>query len=156
EVHEVCHYPNQNILSKKEWEMEKALLDRADLITVTTHALKQILSTPPYSIKTPIEVVPLAVKVDPLPQPPTAVLPLRLAYVGQLYAAQGLASLLSAIAKVPDVHLKIVGGTSNEIFHLTTLATELGLNQRVEFTGFVAPHRVAEHVKDVHAFAAPF
>jgi glycosyltransferase involved in cell wall biosynthesis len=155
EAHELLYYPNQPIPKTYDLQLEKMMLSRTDLVTVTTSALKEILLNPPYALKVPVAVIPLAVQASPLPPPPPAD-PLMLMYVGQLYSGQGLPSLLSALASVQDVHLKIVGGRAEEIFHLSKLAKELAIAERVEFLGFLAPHQIPPIAKDAHAFVAPF
>lgn len=151
EVHELSYYPGQS----SDVQQEREMLSCADLITVTTEPLKQILKNPPYSLTNPIEVVPLAVRVDPLP-PPVFSGQLLLAYVGQLYEGQGLPLLLKALAQVEDVHLKVVGGNSGDIASLKKLSQELGLVKRVTFLGFVPPKQIPNMLHDVHAFVAPF
>ena len=131
------------------------MLEKADLVTVTTGALKEILLRPPYSLKNPIEVIPLAVHTETLPPPPQGG-PLQLMYVGQLYQGQGLPCLLAAMARVSHVHLKILGGTPSEILSLSQLAQELGMSHCVEFLGFVPPHKLPSIVKEAQAFVAPF
>jgi len=155
EIHELAYYPHMDNYPY-DFHMERMMLKQADLITVTTDALKQILLKPPYSLTVPIEVVPLAVKRELLPPPPENASPLILMYVGQLYAGQGVPSLIAAIAQVDEVKLKIVGGKGNEILHLEKLATELGVRDSIEFLGFVPPSELTEIAKDSHAFIAPF
>jgi glycosyltransferase involved in cell wall biosynthesis len=155
EVHELCYYPNQSLPKTYKLQLEKMILARVDLITVTTTALKEILLHPPYGLKVPIEIVPLAVQAIPLPPPPPPD-PLVLMYVGQLYTGQGLPCLLSALAEVQNVQLKILGGTTEEIFHLSKLAKELSISDAVEFLGFIPPQQIPSIVKNAHAFVAPF
>jgi len=155
EVHELCCYPTQPASANYELRLEKVMLSRMDLIIVTTHALKDVLLQPPYSLKVPIEVIPLAVQTQPLPPPPPAD-PLVLMYVGQLYSGQGLPSLLSALSGIQNIHLKILGGTPEEIFHLSKLAKELAISDSVEFLGFIPPNQLSAIVKEAHAFIAPF
>ncbi|MFZ0565755.1 MAG: glycosyltransferase family 4 protein [Chlamydiales bacterium] len=155
EVHELSYYPNQ-LTPKKNFRMEKTLLSRADLITVTTSALKEILRAPPYSLSIPIKVVPLAVHKAPLPPPPEKADPLTLMYVGQLYSGQGLEHLLAAMQQVEGVCLKVIGGKAREVESMIQLAKRLHVSQRVEFLGFHPPHLLPEIVKEAHAFVSSF
>ncbi len=148
EAHELAFYPNMEKIPC----LEREILAKADLITVTTNALKRILLDPPYSLTTPIEVIPLAVQAKTLPPPPENVNPLTLMYVGQLYTGQGVDRLIAALALVEGVHLKIVGGKPKEI----ALLKELDPAGRVEFYGFVPPSELSEIAKQAHAFVAPF
>jgi glycosyltransferase involved in cell wall biosynthesis len=155
EVHELAYYPNQTHL-RAEFQSEKEMLMRADLITVTTEALKTILLAPPYSLHTPVIVVPLAVRAKPLAPPPLSSGPLQLAYVGQLYGAQGLPILFQALTTTPHVRLKILGGTPIEIAALQELAQKLGIKEAISFLGFVPPSQISHALQEVHAFVAPF
>ncbi|MCH9625596.1 MAG: hypothetical protein S4CHLAM123_07720 [Chlamydiales bacterium] len=151
EVHELAHYPTQ---PAQNIDFEKKCLEKADLITVTTHALKQILQNPPYSLTVPIEVIPLAVHAQPLVLSPKS--PCTLMYVGQLYEEQGIKQLLQALAQTENVHLKIVGGTSQEIAHFSNMAQTLSIAKKVDFLGFIPPHQLPQVVNSAHAFVAPF
>ncbi len=148
EIHELAHYPHH---TSPHFHVEREMLNRADLITVTTEALKQILVEPPYSLSTPIEVVPLAVKKEPLPPPPTNDSPLVLMYIGQLYRGQGVERLIEAISLVEGVELKIVGGRPDEIAQLKKIAPKT-----VDFMGFMPPAALSGIAKVAHAFVAPF
>lgn len=151
EVHELASYPPHG----DGIPIDKQMLEKADLITVTTAMLKEILLLPPYCLKNPIEIVPLAVKCHSLPPPPSSG-PLHLIYVGQLYAGQGIPTLLSACAQTEGVTLTIIGGKQNEITLLKKEAHALGIDERVIFRGFVSPNELAVCVQEAHAFVAPF
>lgn len=153
EVHELTWYPN--CASACFSQAEQEMLTNADLITVTTEPLKQILKNPPYLLKNRIEVVPLAVCSKPL-LPPSESDTLRLTYVGQLYAGQGLPTLLQALSQMKEVHLKIVGGKTEEIAHLKQLARKLGVENCVTFLGFIPPSDISSRIQDTDAFVAPF
>ncbi len=155
EVHELCYYPNQTTVNKKALSKEREMLAHADLITVTTSALKEILLQPPYSLQNRIEEVPLAVQTLPLPPPQTHP-ELTIAYVGQLYEGQGLTALLLALAQVKNVRLKVIGGNHRDVSRLNQLAVELGIQKAVTFLGFLPPSDIPEHLQDVDAFVAPF
>lgn len=154
EIHELAFYPYMKKCSD-EFYQEKRMLERADLITVTTSALKEILIAPPYSLRVPIEVVSLAVKTKSLP-PPERESHLNLMYIGQLYAGQGIPKLLSAMHHVEGVKLKIVGGKEREIADLKSLAEKLGVQNRVEFIGYLPPAQLSKIAQQADAFVAPF
>jgi glycosyltransferase involved in cell wall biosynthesis len=153
ELHELSWYPN--CPSASFIQAEREMLARADLITVTTKLLKQILKNPPYQLKNPIEIVPLAVRSKPL-LPPSESDILRLTYVGQLYAGQGLPTLLQALSQMKGVHLKILGGKPEEIAHLKNLAKKLGVENCITFLGFILPGNIPSIIQDTDAFVAPF
>lgn len=159
EAHQLAWYPHMPLEAKQqEVEMEKSILRKADLVTVTTEALRKILLEAPYSLDVPVKVVPLAVNVSvlPLPEPqasdslPTAM------YVGQLYKGQGIENLLNAIGKAPTIRLEIVGGTETEIKNLKAYSTILGVSDRVRFHGFCSPSKLSSIVSNADVFVAPF
>lgn len=80
--------------------------------------------------------------VSPEPTP----LPIQpvVGYAGHLYAWKGVDALLRALALVPSARGLIVGGHDREpdLARLKGLASELGISQRVTFTGMVEPARV--------------
>lgn len=155
EVHELSCYPNQYKSVAQELKQEKGLLERADLITVTTQALKEILQEPPYSIKTQIEVVPLAVNASYLGKPPPAS-PLILMYIGQLYQGQGIELLLEAMQGIENVELKILGGSKEEVYRLSLLAKKLKVADSIAFLGFIPPNEIPLQAAGSHGFIAPF
>lgn len=144
EAHELASYPN--LPRSKSFDKEKMMLMQADTILVTTQTLKHILQTSPYKLKTPIKVVPLAVDHQELP---TYDGPPILTYVGQLYKEQGVEDLIEAVRN-EDVHLRIVGGTAEEIARLDPKLPN------VTFTGFVKPKDLSEVIQSTTAFVAPF
>ncbi|MBS0623784.1 MAG: glycosyltransferase [Verrucomicrobia bacterium] len=147
EAHELAYYPHQPL--QKHFELEKYVLQHADLICVTTQQLKQILQDPPYQLTTPVAVIPLAVDAQPLP-PPSADLPPTVTYVGQLYKEQGMEELLQAMDKVPHISLRIIGGKPQDIARLNKHQAN------VSFEGFISPSHLQEAVMATHAFIAPF
>ncbi len=153
EVHQLAHYPTAPGHPDKI-EIEKQVLNQADLVTVTTNALKDILLKAPYCLKTPIEVIPLGVKTASLQSPSPN--PLTCAYVGQLYEGQGIPILLKAWQSLVGVKLKIIGGKPKEVQELKQKIFSLGLQDQILCTGFIPPSEIASHLQDTHAFIAPF
>jgi len=147
EAHEVAVYPHQT--HHPRFALEKWVLEHADCICVTTHQLKEILQRPPYTICTPIHVIPLAVEAQPLPLP-SSNLPPTVTYVGQLYKEQGIEDLLKAMEYAPKIHLRIIGGKPEDIKRLDRH------QPNVTFEGYVPPSQLSQHVSATHAFIAPF
>lgn len=85
-------------------------------------------------------------KPQTVPAPPPAV-PL-VAYAGHLYAWKGVDVLLEALAQLPGIRGLIVGGHDAEpdLARLRARAADLGIADRVTFTGLVAPSQVAAHL----------
>lgn len=159
EVHELGWYPGRSLDDAKtrtRVEMERGMFSRADALTVTTEALKKILTGPPYSIKTPIAVVPLAVDFLPLPPLPETEGVLQLMYIGQMYQGQGVELLLEALSRTTGVHLTLVGGRPEELSQLNALCERLGIRDKTTFAGFLPPGSLHEIAARCHAFVAPF
>ena len=109
------------------------------------------------------------------PRPRTAVIPdgVRLAvaertweapadwnlvgYAGHLYPWKGVDVLLEAVARTPQVGALIVGGHAAEVDagRLESLATTLGVRDRVEFTGHVPPASVPPLLRRAGILALP-
>lgn len=159
EVHELAWYPGRDGDDRKiraRLEIERDIFGQADIVTVTTEALKGILLGRPYSITTPIEVIPLAVDFAPLPPPPAMAGTLEIMYVGQMYQGQGVELLLEALSRTSGIHLTLVGGSPVEVQKLEQLSSSLNIGQRVRFTGFITPAGLGDIVSSAHAFVAPF
>lgn len=154
EVHELAYYPTIGG-DPKAIKEERALLEKADLITVTTEQLATILLHPPYSLRTRMAVLPLAVKGRPLLPPPIDA-PFTVAYVGQLYQGQGMDLLLEALAQTSTIQLMVIGGKQNEVAHYSDQAARLGIKKRVTFLGFQHPSALPTLLQRAHAFVAPF
>ncbi len=160
EVHGLTWYPNTPVGScRKAFIRERAVLEKADLITVTTEALRQVLVSPPYSLKNHIEIVPLGVNTRTLPPSPsikTSKEPLVLMYVGQLYKNQGIGPLLNALVQTKGIHLRVLGGKGSEIEEFKKQCEQLGISKRVVFYGFYPPSHLASLVQEADAFVTTF
>jgi len=79
------------------------------------------------------------------------------AYAGHLYAWKGVDVLLEALAHVSKARGLIVGGQAKEpdLARLKARATELGIGDRVTFTGMVEPARVARFLRQADVLALP-
>ncbi len=86
-----------------------------------------------------------------------AVEPPVVAYAGHLYAWKGVDVLLDALALVPDARGLIVGGHGEEpdLGRLRQRAADLGISERVTFTGLVEPGRVADLLRQATVLVLP-
>lgn len=165
EVQDLAWYPNslqptlmQNIPKSERGriEMQRAVLQACDKVTTTTIALKTILQQSPYSITTPIEVIPLGSEHQPLQSVKTKEEPIRLGYVGQLYPHQGVDALIDALVEVPGVHLDVLGGSHRDVQRIQSLIDEKGMHSRVRLHGFIQPSEIADKLHNVDVLVAPF
>jgi len=78
-------------------------------------------------------------------------------YAGHLYAWKGVDVLLRALADVPEARGLVVGGHDKEpdLARLRGLAAELGIGERVTFTGAVAPSHVPRYLAQARILALP-
>lgn len=133
---------------------EESVWTRADGYVTITQALADDL-TKRFGPRARLAVVPDGVRLAhtpaPLPQEPLV------AYAGHLYAWKGVDVLLDALAQLPGVKGLIVGGHSAEpdLARVQQLAAQLGISDRVTFTGLVEPSRVAEHLSRASILALP-
>lgn len=96
----------------------------------------------------PVIKVPLAAAKVPLHEQPGG--GKNVGYVGQLYPAQGVDILVTAMRYLPDARLSIIGGREEDLKRLKTLAATLHVNERIDFHGFVNPRRVPEIARSSH------
>ena len=79
------------------------------------------------------------------------------AYSGHLYAWKGVDILLDAIARLPGVRGLVIGGHEREpdLARVQSLATRLGIADRVQFTGLVPPSHVAGLLQSADVLVLP-
>ena len=77
-----------------------------------------------------------------------------LLYLGRLSPEKGLATLLRAVAKCPDVRLDIAGDGPQRA-ELEALSAQLGLGERVRFLGFMRGQPLTELVNGCKAVVLP-
>ena len=128
----------------KRLEAREALVWREaeGYVTITRALADRLLGA--LGSRDNLAVVPDGVRLDaqrswtpPPPQP-------LVGYAGHLYAWKGVDVLLEAIARVPGVRGLIVGGQEAEpdLARVRSRAHDLGIMDRVEFTGLVTPGAV--------------
>ena len=79
------------------------------------------------------------------------------AYSGHLYAWKGVDILLDAIARLPGVRGLVIGGHEREpdLTRVRSLATRLGIADRMQFTGLVPPSQVAGLLQSADVLVLP-
>ena len=134
---------------------EERVWRHADGYVTITHALMDDLASR-FGPRQRIAVVPDGVRMaqrtpPPMPQDPVV------GYAGHLYAWKGVDVLLHALAQVPEAKGLIVGGHAAEpdLARVQQLADQLGVRQRITFTGLVEPSHVAEHLAQAMILVLP-
>lgn len=129
----------------KVWQynnLERFLYKNADGIICTTDEAKKMIcehsSTP-----VPIEVIPNAARFlgCEIKKDKDGIL-----YLGQLYPRKGVDVLIKALQYLPDRRLIIVGGNKeNDVLRVKKLTSELGVSDRITFTGYVIPKEIGKY-----------
>ena len=91
----------------------------------------------------------------PWPAAPTDNTPLRIAFVGRLMPVKGVAMLLEAITALDfPVQLTVVGeGPERSV--LERVSSELGIAEKVLFTGNLPLSEVSQIIRQAHVFCLP-
>ena len=78
-------------------------------------------------------------------------------YAGHLYPWKGVDVLVEALARVPDVRGLIIGGHEKEpdLERVRALAARLGVSDRIEFAGQIAPAAVAARLQEADILTLP-
>ena len=111
-----------------------------------------------FGVRSNAAVIPDGVRLDPArtwrPPPPP---PFTVTYAGHLYPWKGVDVLLHALAELPGVQARIVGGQPGETDHgrLDGLARNKGVSDRVTFTGWLPPASVIAELARAHALILP-
>ena len=112
-----------------------------------------------FGMRANAAVVPDGVRLPDLrtfTDPPSAQ-PVTLTYAGHLYKWKGVDVLIDALAELPGVRARIVGGQPGETDHvrLHALAGARGVTDRVTFTGWLQPAFVAAELASAHVLVLP-
>ena len=110
---------------------------------------RSLLAVIPDGVRPSIEAAalsPLERRVSPI-----------IGYAGHLYPWKGVDVLLRALSALPDARGLIVGGFEAEpdLTQLRRLSVELGLRDRVTFTGLVRPSEVPRLLRDAAVLVLP-
>jgi glycosyltransferase involved in cell wall biosynthesis len=134
---------------------EERVWKTADGYVAITQALATELAAR-FGARQRIAVVPDGVRQPRTPPPPLPNEPV-IAYAGHLYAWKGVDVLLQALARLPNARGLIVGGHAAEpdLARVQDLASQLGIRDRVTFTGMVEPARVGGHLAAARILALP-
>ena len=130
---------------------------QADGYVTITNGLATALDTRLGS-RARVAVVPDGARLTPMnPRAPRTPAPFTVAYAGHLYAWKGVDVLLEALARLPDVQGLVIGGHEKEadLGRLKTLATRLGIDNRITFTGHLPPSAVPAQLQRADVLALP-
>ena len=128
---------------------EEEVFKKVDAIIVLLSSFGKILKEVYDIPDVPVVKVPLAAEKMHLALVEKKNVHKTIGYIGQLYPMQGVDILIEAIRYLPDARLSIIGGNEKDLKRLKHLASNLNLDKRIDFHGFVHPHRVSEIAKDI-------
>lgn len=127
----------------------------AGYVTITVGLTEEL--TRRFGRRRHLAVIPDGVRLKPgevdLEQPTGNIV----AYAGHLYAWKGVDVLLEALVSVPEARGLVVGGHAAEpdLARTKARAGELGIADRVTFTGLVEPERVPELLRQASVLVLP-
>ena len=134
------------------------ILKRATHITATSQLLKRKALELLPEAGSKITVIPFGVEMPADPPPPPPDEPLRICFVKNLYPKYGPEILLRALAEVrkevPSVKLSMAGTGELEGL-LRRMSTDLGLDDLVDFVGFVPHERIYDFIGAHHLMVMP-
>jgi glycosyltransferase involved in cell wall biosynthesis len=111
-----------------------------------------------FGVRNHAAVIPNGVRLEPSRAPtPSPQPPFTVVYAGLPARPQGVDVLLSALAELPRVQARVIGGQTGDADHvrLDRLARDTGLSDRVTFTGWVQPASVALELARAHVLVLP-
>ena len=134
---------------------EQYVWRQADGYVTITQALADDLARR-FGQRPHLAVVPDGVR-EPASQPTPIPAEPVVAYAGHLYAWKGVDVLLQALARLPEASGLIIGGHAAEpdLDRVKQRVKDLGIRDRVTFTGMVQPTRVAERLAQSRILVLP-
>jgi glycosyltransferase involved in cell wall biosynthesis len=138
--------------------LEEAVFEQAALLITLTEGCKRLL-VEEFGVPTArVLVAPDAVATVPESLPRRSGDGRKIVYAGQLYPWKGVGTLVRALELLPDARLRIVGGLTQGDPHtdaLRRLAGQVGVIDRIEFTGFVPHAKVGSAISEAAVAAVP-
>lgn len=146
--------PSASKLRRLAAREERAWRTADGYVTITQGLADDLASR--FGARQHLAVVPDGMRMS---QRPPASLPADpvVGYAGHLYAWKGVDVLLRALALVPRAKGLIVGGHDKEpdLARVNALANQLGIADRVTFTGLVEPAKVPDHLAKAMILVLP-
>lgn len=138
--------------------LKRFVLNSASAVTVVSHAMKDYCIDELGVDGSKIKVIPMGVDLTRLFVPSSNKIPNRVVFVGRLAEKKGLDVLLRALASAKDkvdISVVLVGGGASFSYY-ESLATRLGLEDVVIFTGAIPNPEVVKHLQVASVAVFPF
>ena len=140
---------------KRLADREAAVWRNADgYVTITTGLANELVER--FGARERVAIVPDGVRLPDREPGPVPAEPI-VAYAGHLYAWKGVDALLQSLVLVPGARGLIIGGHEQEsdLGRVKALAAELGIADRVTFTGHVPPRDVDARLAEARVLVLP-
>jgi len=153
----ISHFPRW----KAVWytSKEKRVLEKVDFVFTVTRKLLDVLVNQFGVDEKKVHVAHDATRVVPLNASNSIGIDRKrvVGYVGQLNTSRGVDVLIRAMKYLADgTELMVVGGGNEKhLKRLKSLSCELGLTERITFTGYVEPTRVKDYLAKMDILAMP-
>ncbi|KLU14225.1 MULTISPECIES: glycosyltransferase family 4 protein [Xenorhabdus] len=147
ESHDLLNRRNQRKYHKLRKIEQQVYADSKVVFALTSLLREDIYKQ--YGVKTPIVVAPDGVDmlaVESVKQTITGnddsnTLPKKVLYLGSLHRWKGIPTVMKAMSYLDNVELNIAGGTTEQIERLRQTAKQIGVNDKINFLGFVQPRK---------------
>lgn len=132
---------------------ERYVYGGAGLALPVTRSVEAVLRRKGY--RGPLEVLPLPVEVQIADAPPRRdTTSFRVGYIGRLTPEKGVDALLRALARTSGIGCRIAGD-GPDAPRLRQLVATLGLEDRVDWLGYVDHDATADFYRSVHVVVVP-
>ncbi len=139
--------------------LERRAVERASVVFALTQRLSEVLAEMYPRISEKIFVLPdSARKISIEPSLPSNSGLARVGYVGQLFPSRGVDTLVRAMKRLDgSVRLLVVGGSDDrkDLERLSGVASAVGVQDRITFTGFVEPSRIGSFLSKPDVLVMP-
>jgi len=155
-------YSAQNLLKRYPWPIsawERYVYEHASFACPVTPAVAGVLEVKGYRGRS--EVLPLSVDIDLYrpdggdgrrPEGNT----LRVGFVGRIAPGKGVETLLHALCRLPDPRVRaVIIGDGPEAKTLKVRATQMGLDSRLTWTGYVPHEQMPRVYRTMDVLAVP-
>lgn len=127
-------------------ERERAAIEGADGIVCLTEGVREAVARA-FRLTQPILILPSGMSVPAAAAAhPEGERDIDVLYVGKLTVRKGVLHSIAAVRHLPGRRMSVVGGTPDEVAACRAHARSLGVEERIEFAGFVEPRRVPTYL----------
>ena len=130
------------------WTLESLAITKSDAITVITETMAQAYVDKFEVPREKFTLLPFGVDSDLFVPTPERTDPNRVLYVGNMGDAHALRPFIEAFQQLPERYILELVGDGKRRDELETFVDELGISNRVQFSGFVKRSEVARRLQN--------